>query len=223
MNSIAMEQALTFLAPDQRPPVLFRLLHTMQKIYGTHEWEISTIHLDSDGNLLAESPDLPLTPATADDHLSWNPTPTPYTSYFSSWRKVMQRRQWLSERGATDMSIIAIDTSHLPRILSAEAIAVALGYRDTGSDNRRKRRNHRNEYLVYGGVLADDDAILSVIPADGSEETVRVVDVGSTGLPSEFLNGLTTSIEDELETDIHRYTGVWGTLKRDRLIMAMCN
>lgn len=120
------------------------------------------------------------------------------------------------------MSIIAIDTSRLHRILSAEAIAFALGYRDTGSDQRRKLRNHRDEYLVYGGIFGEDYAILSVIPADGSEESVRV---GATpiGLPSRFLDGLTMSLEDELETDIYRNTCVWGSLKRDRLIMAMCN
>lgn len=120
------------------------------------------------------------------------------------------------------MSIIAIDTSRLHRILNAEAIAFALGYRDTGSNQRRKLRNHRDEYLVYGGIYGEDYAILSVIPADGSEEIVRV-GAAAIRLPLRFLNGLTMSVEDELETEIYRNTGVWSSLNRDRLIMAMRN
>jgi len=212
---------MALLRPDQRPAVLFRLRYSIWYGFGTLRRERSSIPFNKKGDLTAEDPSLSLTSATADDHLSWNPSPTPYTSYFSSWRKVMPWRQWLSDRGATDIVIMAIDSPRVSYILSAEAIAVALGYRDTGFDNRRKLRNHRGEYLVYGGISGDDYAILSVISGGGSEESVDVGN-GAIGLPSGFLAGLTMSVENELETEIYRKTGVWGSLKRDRLIRAMC-
>jgi hypothetical protein len=52
--------------------------------------------------------------------------------------------------------------------------------------------NHNDEYLLYGGILADEYQLLAVF--DGYQEQNITLDmpgfVGSTAVPKPFLNGI---------------------------------
>jgi hypothetical protein len=52
-------------------------------------------------------------------------------------------------------------------ILFSSLHARALGYDNSGQDRRRKLAYFRYEYLVWGGIAADDYRILGVFSGDG--------------------------------------------------------
>lgn len=86
-----------------------------------------------------------------DNHLSLQHIDTGLVSFTSSWRRVMERRQMLIDRGEEDVIVVAVQAKNLVGVYSAERVAEALGYRDQNNDPRRKPC-HRDEYLIYGGV-----------------------------------------------------------------------
>jgi hypothetical protein len=142
-----------------------------------------------------------------DLHLTWQHFTTLYTSFFSSWRKVLRRRQWLASRGSPHLRIIIIDSQNLGQVVDARQAALQLGYDDNCTDPRRQLRYFWNEYLVENTVSLYEDAVLAVIPADGHE--VTVYDRGRPiPVPSAFWDTRQhTSIRDKFKTRLYERVG----------------
>ncbi|KAL4934966.1 hypothetical protein BDV06DRAFT_234851 [Aspergillus oleicola] len=128
------------------------------------------------------------------------------TSFREGYLRAMQRRKTLEEEKETDIVVIAVWVEHLSGVYSAEEVAARLGYSDTGLDPRRKLWHHRDEYLVEGGIAADEYRILAVFEGGGPEHDVvfecpfyRI----SATIPSGFFpgrrsNNALVDIEDEI-------------------------
>lgn len=95
------------------------------------------------------------------DHLSWKRKPTRFLSFFSSWGRAMKRREDLENEGGKDIVLIAVWAKNLAGVYSTEEVAHRLGYSDAGLNPRRRLRNHHDEYLVEGGIAADEYRILA--------------------------------------------------------------
>ncbi|RHZ53111.1 uncharacterized protein CDV56_104050 [Aspergillus thermomutatus] len=160
-----------------------------------------------------------------DNHLAWQRTDTGLVSFFSSWRRVMQRRQMLINDNEGDVIVVAVQAKNLVGVNSAERVAEALGYRDENNDPRR-RPCHRDEYLVFGGVAPDDYAVLAVF--EGREPCVSVTfnipsfeysgQIPGNSLPGQAERGPLVALEDEM----YRRTGRKDDLVRDELVRTIC-
>lgn len=88
--------------------------------------------------------------------------------------------------------IIAVWAKDMHHLYKAEDIATALGYNNSGQDRRRKLAYFRHEYLVWGGIAADDYRILGVFSGDGPERSVllrsltNITHIFQASLPSDF-------------------------------------
>ena len=218
----ALAEALDYIE-DDIPPVLFRLLYPRKDGPRVDFY-------NSDGDLFAEDPSLPLCQHTVDAHLSWQHVKTPLISFFSSWTKIMRKRHQILRQGVnTDIQILAIDTSRIRGILSAEKIARALLYNDRSPDRRRKVHYHIDEYLIYGGIggiAIDANPILAKISGGGREVQERPGGRGSPfreaiPMPEDFLNTVTVNVESELAEEISFYTGDCDYSKLSRLLSAL--
>lgn len=114
-----------------------------------------------------------------DDHLSWTHSPTPFLSFTDDWYKALGRRRWMLEHGANNVVIIAISSEDLRGIYRAYDIASRLRYTDDSRDQRRRLRNHLDEFLVLGGIRAEEDRILATFCGDGPK---RIVSLSIPGL-----------------------------------------
>ena len=156
-----------------------------------------------------------------DLHLAWQPVTTPFTSFYSSWRKVMRRRQWLVDRGSPRLRIIIVESRNFGQVVVAREAALQLGYRNDDVDRRRQLRYFWDKYLVHGGVSRYKDAILASIPADGREVTV---DEGGrpTRVPSSFWDTREhASIRDEFEARMYDRVGFVHEQFLDMLMKAI--
>lgn len=106
-----------------------------------------------------------------DDELSWKRKPTRFLS-FGTWKRAMQRQKTLEREGKTDIVVIAVWVEHLSGVYSAEEIAARLGYSDTGLDPQRKIWHHRDEYLVEGGIVADEYRVLAIFEDGGPPRNI---------------------------------------------------
>ncbi|BCR83531.1 uncharacterized protein ACHE_10933A [Aspergillus chevalieri] len=159
-----------------------------------------------------------------DDHLSWNRKPTRFLS-FGTWKRAMQRRKELEREGKTDIVVIAVWVEHLSGVYSAEEVAARLGYSDTGLDRRRKLWQHRDEYLVEGGIVADEYRVLAIFEGGGPERNVVFAcpfyDI-STTIPSGFFPGRrSNNALEDIEYEIYSHSGVRDDMKRDELVKAI--
>jgi hypothetical protein len=66
--------------------------------------------------------------------------------------------------------IIVVWAEDMHNLYRAKDVATALGYNYNGQDPRRRLQYYRNEYLVWGGISADDYRILAVFPGDALED-----------------------------------------------------
>jgi len=156
----------------QRPQILFRVEHSKNSSFRNY-------------NMVSRGPSIPPTPVAFDNHLSWNRRMnTPFLSFFNSWIKALRRRKWLLDQGARDVVIIVIWAEDLHYLYQAEDIATTLGYNDSGQDRRRRLRNHWHEYLVWGGIFADDYRILAVFRGDGPERSVPLCSLPTASRPT---------------------------------------
>jgi hypothetical protein len=112
---------------------------------------------------------IPPTRLVFDNLLPWKRTNTPFLSFFDSWVKALGWRKWLLDQGKRDIIIIGVWTKDLHYLYKAEDIVTTLRYNNNGQDRRCGLRNHRHEYLVRGGICADDCRILAVFLGDGLE------------------------------------------------------
>ena len=168
---------------------------------------------------------IPPTRLVFDNLLPWKRTNTPFLSFFDSWVKALGRRKWLLDQGKRDIIIIGVWTKDLHYLYKAEDIVTTLRYNNNGQDRRCGLRNHRHEYLVRGGICADDCRILAVFPGDGPERSVplrsrtrRVM----AYLPGDFAsNTIPQGVSKELLIEIYGCTGVQDIYKHDILVACM--
>lgn len=165
-------------------------------------------------NLVARGPDMPITGKAFHDCLSWNRVPTPFIPFTNSWERAMQRREKLIEDGERDVIIIAIWAKGLHDVYDAYDVARGLGYRQ-GSRNRRQRlENHLDEYLVCGGVPADEYRILAIFHGHGQRQDLALSIPGLRGfavVPPEFVRDVPGRTPNEkLENEIYQNTGIRG-------------
>jgi hypothetical protein len=206
--------------------IVFRLLYTRA------EPKTSSTRFNGNGDLPARGL-LPTHDWVFDYHLSWYKRnfPSPFLSTFCSWRRIMYWRRWmLSQDGVNigDLYIVAIDTDRVHTCYDAYDMAQRLGYTDSGIHPRRRLSNHRDEYLIYGGISADDYAILAIFPAGGNE-VYRQVDGHSVPLPAAYLeylsrlasHGLRMTVVEDLATEIYSSTGVYNDRQLAALLTAM--
>jgi hypothetical protein len=205
--------AFSPLPDGQRPQILFRVEHSDNSSFRNHD-------------MVSRDPSIPPTPVVFDKHLSWNPNSnTPFLSFFNSWAKALSRRKWLLGQGARDVRIIAVWAEDIQHLYRAEGIATALGYNNSGQDRRRRLMNHRYEYLVWGGIAADDYRILVVFPGDGPERSVSLLSLTNSveaSLPGDFVSSTARpDVSAELLIEIWSCTGVKDKYKHNVLVAYM--
>lgn len=159
-----------------------------------------------------------------DDQLSWKRKPTRFLS-FGTWKRAMQRRETLEREGETDIAVIAVWVEHLSGVYSAEEIAARLGYSDTGLDPQRKIWHHRDEYLVEGGIVADEYRVLAIFEGGGPPRNIvfeyPFYRIPAT-LPSGFFPGRRShNALGDIEDEIYSHSGVRDNTKRGGLVRAI--
>ncbi|CRG91094.1 hypothetical protein PISL3812_08142 [Talaromyces islandicus] len=159
-----------------------------------------------------------------DDHLSWTRKPTRFLS-FGTWRRAMRRQRHLESEREKDIVVVAVWVKHLAGVYSAEEAASTLGYCDTGLDPTRKLCHHHDEYLVDGGIAADEYRILAVFEGGGPERNVIFTCPFyqiSTTIPNTFFPGRrSNNALEDIEDEIYSHSGVRDNTKRDMLIKAI--
>ncbi|RJE18780.1 hypothetical protein PHISCL_08881 [Aspergillus sclerotialis] len=149
-------------------------------------------------------------------HLSWARRPTGLLSFSSSWRRAMRQREILRNGGENDIVVIAVWAKDLAGVYSAEDVASKLGYPE------ERARVHRNEYLVEGGIAADEYRILAVFEGGGTERDV-VFECPFYKNGEFFPGRRSNNALDDIEGEIYRHSGVRDDMKRDELVKAiMC-
>jgi hypothetical protein len=128
-----------------------------------------------------------------------------------------------------NLYIVAIDTDRVKNTrYDAYDVARRLGYTDPGIHPRRRLSHHRDEYLIYGGISADDYAILAIFPAGGDEMRCQVGG-HSIPLPGAYLeclsrlasHGPRMTVVEDLATEIYSSTGVYNDRQLAALLTAM--
>lgn len=109
-------------------------------------------------------------------------------------------------------------------VFGAEEVASRLGYSDTGGDISRQIWHHRDEYLVDGGIPADEYRILAVFEGGGPDRDV--VFSGDPKVPSSIPSGFfpgkrSSSALKNIGEEIYRHTGVYNDLKRGQLMKSI--
>lgn len=202
------------------PVILFRVIHDGgPNLYPTTSF-------DQRGSLLPRDLSRPLTIEAIDEHLSWAHRGTPLLS-FCTWPTAVGWMRFLIEsRGATNVRIIAIDSSRLRNFIDGCAVAEALGYRPDGfGDGRRQLAFHLGEYILHGwvqGELGEGCQILAVMTFSGWPITMPSPGTGaSLVLLIDAFADEGASIVDDLFRQIGENTGYPDREKLGRLILAM--
>ncbi|KAI6083107.1 hypothetical protein F4821DRAFT_198334 [Hypoxylon rubiginosum] len=100
---------------------------------------------------------------TLDAYLSWKHIPTPFIAFFDSWERALRWRNFLIQRRtAKTIVIIAVWLEGKLGVYDARAAAVALGY------PRDRLDFHVGEFLVYGGISANEYRIIASLEVDTS-------------------------------------------------------
>lgn len=202
------------------PVILFRVIHD-----GGPNLFPST-SFDQRGSLLPRDLSRPLTIEAIDEHLSWAHRATPLLS-FCTWPTAVGWMQFLIQsRGATNVRIIAIDSSRLRDFIDGFAVAEALGYRgDACGDSCRQLAFHLGEYILHGwvqGELGERCQILAVMTFPGWPIILPNPGTGCFASPSDWnLCWWGSLIVDDLFRQIWEHTGYYDHEKLDRLILAM--
>ncbi|PVI04183.1 hypothetical protein DM02DRAFT_693216 [Periconia macrospinosa] len=168
----------------------------------------------SEFNIVARGPTVPITRQTFDDCLSWKKAPTPFIPFTSKWEKAMRKRQTLIEDGKERVVIVAIWAKDLRNVYDAYDVARWLDYKENSPDSRRQPTAHLDEYLVLGGIQADEYRVLAIF--DGCREKnvpLRVPGLqGLASIPDAFLtNTPGESTVQKLEYEIYANTGITGS------------
>ena len=161
----------------------------------------------------------------AQQHLSWEHVPSPFTSLFSQYERALTKARQLEEKGLENVYIAVIDTYTVPsgEILDAYHIATAAGFTDDYFNPRRQLRNHRHEVLFHGVI--GHDRILAIIPAMGTP--VRLdIHLGVLQVPMSYLKSLGTErvedVDQDLQTQIYQRRKVRDPVLALQTLQALC-
>lgn len=119
---------------------------------------------------MSKGPHVPLTREAFANCLSWKKVDTPLIPFTTIWEKAMRRRGELLEDGRKQIVIIAVWAKGLQNVYNAREVAEMLG-NDNGNINKW---NHNDEYLIYGGIPANDYRLLAMfVGKKGAASHVR--------------------------------------------------
>ncbi|KAJ6197806.1 hypothetical protein J3E72DRAFT_192606 [Bipolaris maydis] len=160
-------------------------------------------------NIVSRGPHILLTREAFDNCLSWKKVNTPLIPFTKSWKRAIRRRQRLLEDGNKEIVIIAIWAKGLQNVYDASEVAKMLRCSNDGGN----RCNHDDEYLIHGGISADDYRLLAVF--DGQKEQRLGLNlpglIGSTTVPDGFISTAPgTTGNEKLQNTIYMYTGIRG-------------
>lgn len=201
------------LSADEKPSILFRA-------------ECSSNRSFRRGYLRAQrTPDSrPPSAQDFDDHLSWQREESRFLS-FGTWKRAVSHLRKLEREKKTDVVVIAVWVKGLAGVYSAEEAACRLKYSDTDTDRKRKPWPHRDEYLLDGGIAADDYRVLAVFEGGGPEHDVvfecplyQITTRVPSGL---FLGQRSNNTLGDIEYEIYSRSGVHDDMKRDELVKAI--
>ncbi|RAL03486.1 uncharacterized protein BO80DRAFT_284736 [Aspergillus ibericus CBS 121593] len=208
-----LNMSIAPLSADSTPLILFRVEYRANRsLRGGHLYARRTGDTDAP------------TWEDFDDHLSWGRTPTRFLSFFSSWGRAIKRRQDLEDKRERDIIVIAIWAKDMPGVYSAEEVACRLEYSNMNPAAQR-RWDHHDEYLVEGGIPADDYRILAVFEGGGPPRRVVFEWPGlqaSTTIPTGFFPGRRSNNPlQDIADEIYSRSGARDDLKRDELVQAI--
>jgi hypothetical protein len=168
-----------------------------------------------DFNMVARGPNRPITRQAFDDCLSWEKVNTPFIPFTSKWERALKRRRRLIQEGQKDVVIIAIWSKGLRNVYDAYEVAKTLGFCDGGSNARKRLAPHLHEYLVFGGIPADEYRILAVFNGQREQENIALsvprLLSGSATVPDAFMTDVPgRTANEKLENEIYQHTGIRG-------------
>jgi hypothetical protein len=164
--------------------------------------------------MVARDPNKPKTRQAFDDCLSWEKVNTPFIPFTRKWERALERRRQLIKEGGKKVVIVAIWAKGLHDVYDAYKVAEMLGYRNDSSNPRKRLANHVDEYLVLGGISADEYRILAIFNGQGEQRNITIRVPGLTGspiLPDAFMTDVPgRTAREKLENEIYRHTGIRG-------------
>ncbi|KAI4164367.1 MAG: hypothetical protein LQ342_002014 [Letrouitia transgressa] len=169
-----------------------------------------------DFDMVARDPKRPITRQGFDDCLSWAFVKTPFIPFTNSWRRALQRRRKLIEKGEKDVVIIAIWSKELLNVYDAYDVAKMLGYPG------KRLEYHLDEFLVYGGISADDYRVLAIFDGQKEQEDIALHMSGLQGsitVPDSFMTDIPgRTAKEKLENEIYRNTDIRGDSEQMRYL-----
>lgn len=166
---------------------------------------------------MSRDPDRLISRQAFDDCLSWRHVGTPFIPLTRSWKKALNRRQGLIEKGGEDVITIAIWSRGLRNVYDAYEVAKWLGYHSPSLDPRRQLDNHLDEYLVAGGISTDEYRVLAIFHGRTLADVPLSVPgfTGRAEVPHGLLaDGIGRTVEEKLENEIYQHTGLRGQSKQ---------
>ncbi|KAI0855006.1 hypothetical protein F4860DRAFT_520297 [Xylaria cubensis] len=149
------------------------------------EYNRNSTFRGSPGSMIPRNPERGLDVGAFRDHFDWNcRRGGPFISFFGEWRRALRWRSTLIGLGYRDMVVIAVWLDDL-EVFDASDIA-----RDIGC---QKVSWHENEYLLHGGIHAEQYRILAMFRGDDDLEPVKLSVKDSQfeiDLPGDFIRSL---------------------------------
>ena len=139
---------------------------------------------------------------------------TPFIPFTSNWERALKRRRELIKNGEKDVVIIAIWSKGLCNVYDAYEVAKTLEYCDGGLHVRNRSTIHLDEYLVFGGILADEYRVLAIFNGQREQENIALSVPrlsGSATIPEAFMTDVPgRTANEKLENEIYQHTGIKG-------------
>jgi hypothetical protein len=209
-------------APLENPPaILFRA-----ECQDRTPWTFN----GRDYDMAARDRTVPIPWESLNDRLSWEKVDTPFIPFTRSWEVVLRRRHALIQEGHQNVVIVAIWAKGMRNVYDAYEITRSLKL--LKGEDPDKDFEHFNEYLVHGGISADEERVLAIF--DGQREHVGIhLRVPVPGLPgsttisklktipgsvtipeSVMINTPGSTARQKLEYAIYQRTGLHGDSKQ---------
>ncbi|TRX96474.1 hypothetical protein FHL15_002746 [Xylaria flabelliformis] len=182
------------------------------------------------GSMIPRNPERGLDDGAFRDHFNWNcRRGGPFISFFGEWGRALRWRGTLIKLQKQNIVVIAVWLDGL-EVFDASNVARYLD----GPDNPRLSW-HENEYLLHGGIYAEQYRILAKFRGDGDLEPVKLSVKDSqfvTSLPGDFVHSLgglpvnpiiteTQDITEAIKREVFAFTGDKSGFKLECLLLSM--